>query len=755
MFLLLDMISKSKLIIVESPTKAKTLEKYLKADANDTYKVIASYGHIRGLEGKDKGVEVNEDTLHLNWIKTKTASTVTREITKYARIADEVILATDPDREGEAVAWHVSNLIQEQGIKTKQYRIRFFEITKSAVMKAIENKEELNLNLINAYLARLSLDYLVGFKISPILWKKVPGCKSAGRVQSAALDMIIDREQEILAFVSTPYFEFTADITQNTYKAIGSLYEYNSSKVQKLTFANYNEEDIEVIVKNLESELYVVSDIEKKQEKTGPQPPFITSTLQQTACNKFSWKPAHTLRTAQKLYEGIEIDGENIGLITYIRTDHVNMSEEATRKCRDTIHNLYGKEYLSTVVRKYKSKVANAQEAHECIRPTDFTRIPSTLNLKSDEAKLYKLIWERSMASQMSDALYKIENLFFKSKSASWKVHTSKCMFLGHKRFELKIDQTSEELFNKQDPIHIKITAEKKETKPLPRYTHSTLIQKLETQGIGRPSTYVPIINTLEKRLYIKTEGNSIIPTRLGWLVIGFLRIYFKNYIDEKFTSQMEERLDELIQGKSEWKDMIIEFSHGLLQTTDKVSESRETILKNIGYLLKDYWYSGNLQCPDCEQEKKLIVLKGNIFVGCSDYPKCQYTDNYKMVLGKDGDETIILQNGIYGMYAEWTKSNKRVRVPDNTAIDELDIDRLKKLGELPKIIGIHPDTNEEISVGIGRFGPYVRYGNLYKSLTKDKDVLKVDLNDCLEVIYKKPKYNKRRSKDKVNSLRS
>jgi DNA topoisomerase-1 len=765
-----------KVVIVESPAKAKTINKYLGSD----YKVVASYGHIRDLPSKNGSVDP-EHGFKMVWQSEDRAQRTIQEITKIVKNADALFLATDPDREGEAISWHAKEvLIEKNALKNIDVkRVVFYEITKRAVQEAMENPRELDQGLIDAYLARRALDYLVGFTLSPILWTKLPGSRSAGRVQSVALRLVAEREAEIEAFISDEYWSITALFTGEPAKKVNArLTQYQGKKLDKLDIKN--ESQATSIVAYAQQQSYAVKSVEKKQVKRNPTPPFITSTLQQEASRKLRFSARKTMQIAQQLYEGIDVKGETVGLITYMRTDSVNIAQEAISAARNFIEQSYGKNYIPANPRVYKSKTKNAQEAHEAIRPTDVTLIPDHVKkfLDADQYALYELIWKRLVASQMESAVLEQVSIDIapQDDSVVFRATGSTLKFDGFLKLyeESRDDDTDEESrllppLTEQEALDLsEITPNQHFTQPPPRYTEASLVKKMEELGIGRPSTYASVLSTLIDRKYVRFEKRQLVPETLGRLVTSFLKEYFLKYVEYDFTADLEEQLDDISEGKLDWQKVMADFWQAFSAQITQAKELKITdVINMLDKNLESYIFPNNnpeanpRQCPSCTKGTLSLKLgKFGGFVGCSNYPECNYTRQIlaassdeapetqpsseitePIVLGNDpktGD-TITLRKGPYGFYFQWGEGSKkekpkRVALPKNLSPQQAKLEDALNLNALPRTVGPDPESGEEITAALGRFGPYVKRGKIFASLTKEDDIFTLTLERALEL---------------------
>lgn len=767
-----------KLVIVESPAKAKTINKYL---GND-FKVIASFGHIRDLPSKNGSVLPDEDFAMKYEISDKSSKYV-NEILKSAKQADEVYLATDPDREGEAISWHVVEVLKKKKIITedsKFKRIAFNEITKKAVLEAVASPREVDSNLVDAQQARRALDYLVGFTLSPILWRKLPGCKSAGRVQSVALRIICEREDEIERFKSQEYWDITLDVANSKGQAFqAKLSHVDGNKLEK--FSIVNKSTASDLVDRLQKRHLNIDSITKKQQKRNPSAPFITSSLQQEASRKLGFGAKKTMQIAQKLYEGIDIGGETVGLITYMRTDGVTLSGDAIASVRSLIDQLYGEKYLPKSPRAYKSKSKNAQEAHEAIRPTDITLTPEkcAAKLDKDQLKLYDLIWKRTMACQMESVIVDMvgADLVSDDKAFTARATGSTIAFDGfYKIYQEGKDDSQEEKNKILPPLSEgekidtkKINPEQHFTEPPPRFSEASLVKRLEELGIGRPSTYASIISVLQDRNYVKVEKKRFFPNDLGRLVTAFLVGFFEQYVEYDFTADLEDDLDKVAEGKMGWKKLLGNFWSGFNQNVDKVSDQKigdviDYVEKSLEFHLYgeegSEEYEKNKKCSSCADGKLSLKLgKYGAFLACSNYPDCtfkkqvsksdndasdagqNFTDNTKILGQNTEGEDISLKKGPYGWYVQIGEAKskkekpKRSPVPAGINPETLDLPVALKLLSLPLLVGKHPESGDEILMGIGKFGPYLKHQNKFTSIPKAVDPFAVEVGQAAEII--------------------
>lgn len=779
-------MSASNVVIVESPAKAKTINKYL---GNDYY-VLASFGHVRDLLAKDGAVKPDED-FAMTWELSERAGKTMKDITAAVKAADTVYLCTDPDREGEAISWHIQEVLNEKNLlKNKDVkRVTFNEITKSAIKAAFDKPRELDLPLIQAYLARRALDFLVGFTLSPVLWRKLPGSKSAGRVQSVALRIICDRETEIEAFKTDEFWSIHAKLqTPEGATFMARLTHLAGNKLDKLDIKN--QETADAAVKRIQNKALSIQKIEKKQVRRNPYPPFITSSLQMEASRKLHISASQTMRLAQQLYEGVDIGGETVGLITYMRTDGITLSDDAIFQARGQIEKDFGKKYLPDSPRMYKSKAKNAQEAHEAIRPTDLSRRPQDVRKYLDDKQfaLYDLIWKRTIACQMENAIMDqvsadisdgTDDVVLRANGST--VAFDGFLVLYKEDNDEPTDNTSEDDENRRLPnlnegMDLRtndVTPEQHFTQPPPRYSEASLVKKLEEMGIGRPSTYASIMQVLQDRNYVTIDKRRFFPEDRGRLVTTFLTKFFEKYVDYAFTANLEDELDAISSGQVEWKVALRDFWTGFKAAIDGTKDLTITlVLDALDAELGPHFFPVTPEnpdprkCPSCADGRlSLKVGKFGAFIGCSNYPDCRHTrplvvqsgealdeanggaslDNAPKVLGTDPGtgRTVTLRKGPYGPYVqidvpEGTEDKKdkpkRQGVPKGVAVDAVTLESALKLLELPRLIGMHPETGDKIEAGIGRFGPYVKYQSKFKSIPKDEDVLTIGMNRAVEL---------------------
>ena len=767
-----------KVVIVESPAKAKTINRYL----GDDYKVLASYGHVRDLPAKDGSVRPDDDFTML-WESDTDSNKQMREITSALKSADQLILATDPDREGEAISWHVREIIKsKKGLDSVPYqRVVFNEITKTAILDAMQKPRDLDYDLINAYLARRALDYLVGFSISPVLWRKLPGSRSAGRVQSVALRLICEREAEIERFKPQEYWSLDSLFEKEDGRSFTArLAKLDGEKMDRLSVGS--EAQAMDIAARIRSANWQVGPIETKRVRRQPAAPFTTSTLQQEAARKLGFSASRTMQIAQKLYEGINIGSETTGLITYMRTDGVSMSEEAIGSARTLIAARYGADYLPEKPRRYKTKAANAQEAHEAVRPTSFTRLPADMRrfLDFDQFRLYELIWKRAIASQMTAAEMDQTSITLTESAGQIEMRASGSVLVfdgfrsvymedrddaqpqagsgGSGDDDVLLPKMSEgEALTVQD-----VAPEQHFTQPPPRYGDASLVKKMEELGIGRPSTYASILSVLEKRSYVRKESRRFIPEHRGRIVSSFLENYFQRYVEYGFTAQLENQLDEVSDGQMAYKELLKHFWQDFKTAIDKATElSVPEVLDVLDQQLEPLFFkpdeSGEIrrECRKCGAGRLHLKLgKFGPFLGCTNYPECGYTqqisnDNDGDDGADDGDRElgldpatslpVWLRRGPYGLYVQLgspeEKKPKRSSLPKGKQASEVDLEYALGLLSLPRDIGLHPETGAMIQAGLGRYGPYLKYEGKFTSLPAEDDVLEIGMNRAIDLL--------------------
>ncbi|MEF2072407.1 type I DNA topoisomerase [Consotaella aegiceratis] len=765
------------LVIVESPAKAKTINKYL----GKNYKVLASYGHVRDLPPKDGSVRPDED-FAMSWEVAKPSQKRLSEIAQALKESESLILATDPDREGEAISWHVLEVMRQKRALGKKpvSRVVFNAITKQAVTDAMANPRLIDEPLVDAYLARRALDYLVGFTLSPVLWRKLPGARSAGRVQSVALRLVCDREAEIERFKPEEYWQIAARLaTPRGDEFTANLAAFDGKKLQRLSINNGD--DATAIRTMLENAAFRVSSVEAKPTKRNPGPPFTTSTLQQAASAKLGFSASRTMSVAQKLYEGIQLGGETVGLITYMRTDGVQMAPEAITEARQAIGAGFGERYLPEKPRHYSTKAKNAQEAHEAIRPTAFARAPKDVErfLDRDQLRLYDLVWKRAIASQMASADIERTTVEIDAegsgKTALLRATGSVVRFDGfiaayidHKD-DGEDDEDSARLpaMSPAEALARKaIQASQHFTEPPPRYSEASLIKKMEELGIGRPSTYAAVLQTLRDRDYIVEEKRRLLPEAKGRLVTAFLQNFFERYVEYDFTADLEEKLDRISAGELSWKDVLrdfwIEFSGHVDGTKElRVSDVLDALNEELAPLVFPPREDGTdpRACPRCGAGQLSLKLgRYGAFVGCSNYPECNYTrqlgtslaadDNgdagsdgpQELGIDPDTGEAVTLRSGRFGPYVQRGegKEAKRSSLPKGWAPADIDLEKALRLINLPREVGTHPESGKPITAGLGRYGPFLQHDGTYANLESIDDVFTVGLNRAVSLIAEK-----------------
>jgi DNA topoisomerase I len=777
------------LVIVESPAKAKTINKYLGKD----YTVLASYGHIRDLPSKNGSVDP-ENNFKMLWEVDSFSKKYLKEITDVAKESSKIILATDPDREGEAIAWHVKEYLNEKKLlKDKNVeRVVFNEITKKAVTHGIDNPRQIEPLLVDAYMARRALDYLVGFNISPILWTKLPGSKSAGRVQSVALKLITEREHEIELFDPVEFWSLKINFKDHQNNLLTTnIYLLDNNKIEKLSFRN--KDAVNNAIKIIKNKKFNISDLSTKTVSRNPSGPFTTSTLQQVSSSRLGFGASRTMQLAQKLYQGIDIEGETIGLITYMRTDGTNISNDAIKDFRNFIKNEYGNNYLPNEPLSYSGKKAkNAQEAHEAIRPTDVIRSPDKIKkyLSSDQFKLYNLIWGRALSSQMESAKFDRNTITITSDDNGTVCKTNGSVIKFDGFLKVFKDQKKEDDENilpvmSKGPINVeKILDEQHYTQPPPRYSEASLVKKLEELGIGRPSTYASIITVITTRGYAESINKRFHPTDRGKLISAFLEKLFSKYVDYNFTASLENQLDEITSGKEGWIKVLEMFWKDFNKNVTSVKEKRtrevlDLLNDSLGSLIFERDKDGNIdrKCQLCNDGSLSLKnsFRGGAFIGCSNYPECKFTRPLSKVkaaqqsqlaepklIGKHGNgNDMYLKNGRFGPYVQYEiipeiidmpikmKKNKNkkkkiekensnlknVSIPKGISIESVDLDRAKFLCALPKSLGINPENQKEIFLNSGRFGPYLKCENKSARIENVEEIFSIGLNRAITLI--------------------
>lgn len=741
----------SKLLIVESPSKAKTLKKYLGKD----FEVLASYGHVRDLVPKTGAVDPDHDFAMKYEVIDRNARHVDA-IAKAVKTADAIYLATDPDREGEAISWHIAEILKSKKLLKDKLikRVVFHEITKNAVQNAIEEPRDISMPLVNAQQARRALDYLVGFNLSPLLWKKIRRGLSAGRVQSPALRLIVERELEIEAFKSQEYWTIHLESAKHQHVFDAKLVQLEGKKVEQFTITNQAQQQ-EVVGKLLavSAGKTTVSRVEKKQRSRSPAAPFTTSTLQQEAVRKLGFTTSRTMRVAQQLYEGIDIGSGTVGLITYMRTDSFSLATEAVMQIRDYIKQNFAAEYLPKSPIMYKTKAKNAQEAHEAIRPTDISRTPASMRafLTDEQFRLYEMIWKRALACQMTQAKFDAVSidLAVGSDANLFRATGQTLVFPGFIAVYMEgVDDEEEEGESKLPHLETgevlavqKIYGDQHFTEPPPRYSEASLVKALEEYGIGRPSTYASIISTLQDREYVVLDKKRFIPTDVGRVVNKFLTEHFTRYVDYGFTANLENELDDIAEGEREWIPVLNEFWQGF---NNQIHEKSNVERPGVEML--------DEACPKCGKPLQSRLGRFGKFIGCSGYPECDYirnpnanaNNNEPTVIGQEPEsgKDILLLNGPYGPYlqiglpeADSKKKPKRVSIPKEIPVSSLDMETALKLIALPRDLGQHPETGKKVVANIGRFGPYVNHDGKFKSIPKSESVFDIDLARAVELL--------------------
>jgi DNA topoisomerase I len=724
-----------KLVVVESPAKAKTIEKYL----GTGHRVLASFGHVRDLPPKDGSVDP-EHGFHMEWQVSPDRSKQLRAIADEAKKADTLILATDPDREGEAISWHVQEVLrQKKALPSQVQRVTFNAITNSAVTEAMKKPRGLDEDLIDAYKARRALDYLVGFTLSPILWRKLPGAKSAGRVQSVALRLIVDREREIEIFKPQEYWAVGVTFEADGQSFTARLAQLDGKKIERLTIGSRAEADAAKTV--VEAGRFTVSSVETKPFSKNPPPPFTTSTLQQEAARKLGFSASHTMRVAQSLYED--------GLITYMRTDGIDMAPEAVSAARRAIASRYHAGFVPDRPRQYTSKIKNAQEAHEAIRPTDFDRPRAA---SGDHARLYELVYNRALASQMASARLERTTVELTDGAGRAVLRASGqvVLFPGFMTLydEGRDDPQDEEgvrmpaLRTGDAPLKTGVEATQHFTQPPPRYSEASLVKRLEELGIGRPSTYAATLQTLKDREYVRVEKGRFVPEESGRLVTAFLERFFEKYVSYDYTAELEEELDDVSGGRLDWQKLLDDFWRDFRPKAGEVMDQKPSeITKALDEFLAPWLYPPRADgtdprvCPQCGTGR--LSLRGGkfgAFVACSNYPDCKYTQKF----GQGGDQAqsegpqelgngITLKSGRFGPYLE--RDDRRASIPKDIPLEDVTAELAEKLLSLPREIGPHPETGKPITASIGRYGPYLAHDGKYAKLGSTGEVFETGMN--------------------------
>jgi DNA topoisomerase I len=754
-------------LIVESPGKVKAINKYL----GSNYKVLASFGHIRDLPSKDGSVKPDDD-FSMTWDVDARAQSKIKDIAAAMKGADKLILATDPDREGEAISWHILEVLKDRKVlgTIPVERVAFNAVTKSAIMEAIAHPRKLNRELVDAYLARRALDYLVGFTLSPVLWRKLPGARSAGRVQSVALRLVVEREQEIEAFKAQEYWSIDTDLAAASGNFSARLIQLNGKKIDRLSLANQAEADRAVAA--IKAQKFSVGSVEAKPVRRNPSPPFKTSTLQQEASRKLGFNAKRTMQVAQGLYEGVEIGGDTTGLITYMRTDGITMVPEALSEVRKVIGKKYGARYVPPSARVYANNNTTAQEAHEAVRPTSFARTSEDVAryLDADASRLYELIWKRAVASQMESAEQErtTVDVLSADKQITLRATGTVTLFDGFLTLYLEGRDDEEDDDGSRLPKLAAGDATKVEsinpaqhfTEPQPRYSEASLVKKLEELGIGRPSTYASIISTLRDRAYVRMDRQRFIPEDKGRLVTTFLNSFFHRYVAYDFTADLEEKLDEVSDGKLDWKQLLRDFwkdfSATVAETKDlKIRDVIDELDTVLGSHIFPHGENGvdPRKCPSCENGRLNLKLgRFGAFVGCTNYPECKFTRQIGAKPGEgdagpveiglfpDTDQMITLRTGRFGPYVQLGDGDKPKRsgLPKGTDKSDVDLEMAIKLLSLPREVGLHPEDGKKISANFGRFGPYVSHDGIYASLESPEDVFEIGLNHAVTLLAEK-----------------
>ncbi len=767
-------------VIVESPSKAKTINKYL----GNKYEVVASYGHVRDLPSKDGSVDPEADFAMIWELDAKSSKRMS-DIAKMVKDAGSVILATDPDREGEAISWHLLEILrQKKALKdVKVSRVTFNAITKQAVEEAMAKPRDIDQALVDAYLARRAMDYLVGFRLSPVLWRKLPGSRSAGRVQSVALRIVCDREMDIETFIKREYWSLAATLANTKGESFEArLVAADGKKITRLDIGN--EAEAHAFKAELEDAKFRVATVEAKPAKRYPYPPFTTSTLQQEASRKLGIAPAQTMRIAQKLYEGADIGGETVGLITYMRTDGVQMDGSAVAAVRRYIETGIGDKYLPKAPRAYSTKAKNAQEAHEAIRPTDVLRTPAKMRafLDPEAFKLYELIWKRTVASQMENAEFErttaeidatvgARQLSLRAVGQVMKFDGFLTLYTESKDDEEDEDSARLPALSAGEALAKReIKADQHFTEPPPRFTEASLVKRMEELGIGRPSTYAATIAVLVDRDYVSIDKKRLIGEDKGRLVTAFLESFFKRYVEYDFTADLENQLDRISNHEVDWKTVLRDFWKDFSVAIDQSMDQRTTdVLNALNDMLEPHLFPGKgdgdtnpRACPRCGTGTLSLKLsKTGPFIGCQNYPECKYTRPFaKPQAGADGSMPaaddgsgirilgvdpengmeVTLRDGRFGPYVQLGEGEKpkRQSLPKGMKPADMDLKHALLLLSLPRTVGLHPETGEPIMASIGKYGPYVQHGKTYANIGAGEDVLTIGLNRAVDLIVTK-----------------
>jgi len=762
-----------KVVVVESPAKARTINRYLGSD----YTVVASYGHVRDLPAKDGSVLPDAD-FAMSWEVDGKSEKHMKAIVQAVRNADSLFLATDPDREGEAISWHVREVLDSRRVlkHLDVKRVVFNEVTRSAVLDAFSRPREIDRELVEAYLARRALDYLVGFTLSPVLWRKLPGSRSAGRVQSVALRLICEREAEIEAFKPREYWTIEVEFkTEAGQTFTARLTHLDGKRLDRFDL------DTEAKARAAANAIlrafgFAVAEIDSRQVRRNPFPPFTTSTLQQEASRKLGLSASRTMQIAQRLYEGVDLAGETVGLITYMRTDGVAISGEAIAAARHLIGGEFGPRYVQDAPRVYRSPAKNAQEAHEAIRPTDLNRKPTDVvrYLDQDQRRLYELIWKRTIASQMASALLEQVAVDIADATARLRLRANGSVILFD-GFLALYQEDRDDTISDEEGEGTRLPAMRKAerltrgevapsqhfTQPPPRYTEASLVKKLEELGIGRPSTYATILQVLQDRAYVRLEKRRFVPEDRGRLVTAFLTSFFERYVEYNFTADLENQLDDISGGRINWKEVLRNFWRDFSGAVDGTKElTISQVLAALDAELGPHFFANDgtgrdpRLCPGCSAGRLSLKLgKFGAFIGCSNYPVCRYTRSLivegeaessiqETALGPEPATAlpVTLKKGPYGHYVQLGEGDgdakpKRVALPRSISPVDVDLETALRLLSLPRELGRHPETGEPIIAGIGRFGPYIKHGNTFKSLGIDDDVLTIGLNRAIVLL--------------------
>src|SRR5438093_2937047 len=764
-------------VVVESPAKAKTIHKYL----GPGFDVLASFGHVRDLPAKNGSVDPAAD-FRMIWQVDPKAAKRLADIAKAMKGAKKLILATDPDREGEAISWHVLEVLKEKrALKQTQQieRVVFNAITKQAVTEAMKHPRGIDAALVDAYRARRALDYLVGFTLSPVLWRKLPGARSAGRVQSVALRLVCDRELEIERFVPREYWSLVANLATPRGEAFEArLVGADGKKIQRPDIGSGAE--AEAFKQALETATFVVASIEARPARRHPQPPFTTSTLQQEASRKLGFAPAHTMRVAQRLYEGVDVGGDAVGLITYMRTDGVQIAEEAIAAVRHLIGADFGKDYVPGAPRQYQTKAKNAQEAHEAIRPTDLGHRPGQVKrfVDPEQARLYELIWTRTVASQMESAELERTTAEISARVGArvldLRATGTVVKFDGFLTLyqEGRDDDADDDESRRLPQMAAGETLSKRAieasqhfTEPPPRYSEASLVKRMEELGIGRPSTYASILQVLKDRGYVRLEKKRLVPEDKGRVLTAFLESFFARYVEYDFTAGLEEQLDRISNNEMAWRDLLRDFWREFTAAVGDIKELRVAqVIDALDEMLAPHLFPPRAdgadprKCPSCATGRLSLKLgKFGGFIGCTNYPDCRYTRPLALANGNGGPENgmkklgedpasgleVTLRSGRFGPYIQLGEATegekpKRTGLPKSLSAEDVDLDRALGLLSLPREIGKYPGDGEPIMAGVGRFGPYVQHGKTYANLTAGEDVLTIGLNRAVALIDEK-----------------